>query len=135
MKIKQVQEKQPTFKERDCQQLGPASYKVVGMYPAGPHWVRVNESLESHMIGEKSRFFISVDLKFRHLDAMRDCGWYGYQRAEATKIATTLAENISKAVIALKAAKDTPHLGQAITIQLQSEKLNKLLDRYSATVE
>lgn len=125
----------PNFKVRDCQQIGPASARIVKMLPAGPHWVRIHESLESHFTTEPSRYFLSVDLKFRTHDALREIGWYGMTKAEATKEAAGLADSISKTIQAIEATEKTKIKGWEYLLQRHEQRLSRLLSRYAATVE
>lgn len=116
---------------RDCQQLGPISASVVSIHP-GPCTVRVHEAHDERLVGEKSRYFLSVDLKFRPQDALRDFGWYGYTKAEATRAANTLVAKIAAQVKAVVAAESSTLKGADILVKRQRATLRATLDRYSA---
>jgi hypothetical protein len=126
--------KTPNFKTSDCQQLGPQSSRIISLHGAGPFMVRVHECLDLGFQGEKSRYFISVDLKFRPIDALRDFGWHGSTKSEATKEANKLSFEIALAFDLLSLAKECSLAGKDQLIKIREANLSKLLSRYSAEV-
>jgi len=121
----------PTFKISDCQQLDATS-RIVSLHHAGPLTIRVHESLESQMQGEKSRYYLSVDLKFRPMDALREFGWYGCTKAEATRAANALTAKIASQVGAVEAAESSTRPGADLLVTRQRAALRAILDRYTA---
>ena len=123
----------PTFKISDCQQLDATS-RIVSLHNAGPLTIRVHESLESQMQGEKSRYYLSVDLKFRPMDALREFGWYGCTKAEATREANQLGAKVAQAFRLLDMAKESTMAGKAQLVAIRERDLAKILNRYSAEI-
>jgi len=117
------------------QQVGPISMKIIATY-GGKHIVRVHEVLDQEYINSMYRFAISVDLKFKKVDALRQSGWLGWTRAEATNDAKDLTATIASITRALEACDQSPDMkGIEYTKQRQTERLNNILKRYSCTVE
>jgi len=120
-----------SYSAADCQQLGPISARVVSIHP-GPCTVRVHETLTAEKKGEASRYFLSVDLKFRPQDALQDFGWYGMTKAEATRAANALTAKIASQVGAVEAAESSTRPGADLLVKRQRAALRAILDRYTA---
>ena len=111
---------------------------VVEIYP-GPVVVRIHEDLESKAFGgffAKNRYLLSVDLKFRESDALRNPGWLGMTRGEATREAKQLQAKLTSAVRAIQAAEASAadgdrHAPSIATVQRQT--LDKITRRYVAS--
>lgn len=114
----------------DIQQIGAASSKIVKIIP-GPKTVRVHESLDMEHKGEAARYFLSVDMKFTETDALRDWAWYGYKKAEATRYAKKLAEEIFRN---FKRLESSHAWGDKTAIALAEEANRKTVRRYVAEV-
>jgi len=123
----------PTFKISDCQQLDATS-RIVSLHNGGPFVIRVHESLEAQMKGEASRYYISVDLKFRPMDALSEFGWYGCTKSEVTRAANQLGEKLWQAVRLLDLAKESTMAGKAQLVAIREKDLAKILNRYSAEI-
>ena len=121
------------FTAKDCQQINTDGSRIVSIYP-GPMIVRVHECRDAEHCCSASRYYLSVDLRFRELDAFRDFGWCGYTKAEATRSANELAQKITVAVLAVNAAEAGNLRGKEILVQRQRERLNNLVAKYQAEV-
>lgn len=86
------------------------------------------------MKGEASRYYLSVDLKFRPMDALREFGWYGCTKSEATRAANQLGEKLWQAVRLLDLAKESTMAGKAQLVAIRERDLAKILNRYSAEI-
>jgi hypothetical protein len=117
------------------QQVGPISMKIIATY-GGKHIVRVHEVLDQEYRARMYRFAISVDLKFWKYDALRDAGWLGLTRAEATNNAKDLVVIIASIVRALEACDKSPDMkGIEYTKQRHTERLDRILKKYSCEIE
>lgn len=119
---------------KNCQQVDRCS-NVAAIFNGGPFVVRVHESLEQCVKGTPHRYYLSVNLKFRPIDALRDFGWSGCTKAEATKDAKALGAKLAaqhNAAVAAKAA--TGMVGQKILVERQEKALANSLARYSAEI-
>ncbi len=96
--------------------------------------VRVHECRDADYCQSASRYYLSVDLKFRAFDALRDFGWCGYTKSEATARANELAAKITVAVQAVNAAESCELRGKDILIQRQKARLAHLVSRYEAEI-
>ena len=100
--------------------------------------VRVHEALDASYVGESSRYFISVDLKFREHEALNfgKIGCYGMRKAEATKEANHLSRKLTAACAALNAAEElalnSDTFTNRYTVKLQKDRLNKLVGKYNS---
>jgi hypothetical protein len=119
------------FSPQDCQQLGPLSARVVGIYP-GPFVVRVHESRNAMVHGTPFRFFVSVDLKFRKIDALQDIGWSGVTKSEATRMAKSLAARLALASSLLESSEAFSRPGKEILVGRRKAELHKILAPYVA---
>ena len=121
---------------KDIQQAvsGFRTVDVIG----GPCTVRVHEALDVGYSNTPHRYFVSVDFKFRKLDALNvgNLGWYGSTRAEANREAERLALNIYTAHAALEAAKKLAEESDTVTnrttVRIQLERFGKIVSRYNA---
>lgn len=117
------------------QQVGPMSMKVIATY-TGKHIVRVHEVQDQEYRKSMYRYAISVDLKFWKYDALREAGWLGLTRAEATNSSKDLNTIITSIVRALEACDKNPEMkGIKYTKQLHNERLDRILQKYSCTIE
>jgi hypothetical protein len=120
----------------DLQQL-VTGFKTVAVIGA-PLMIRIHEALDSVYEGDASRYFISVDLKFRRNDALHigTPGYSGLTKAEATRKANQLSSDLMSAHRSLEAAKSNPRnvcaATNAITIRRQEERFNKIAGQYTA---
>ena len=121
-----------TFKPRDCQQIF-SSIKTVSVHP-GPMMVRVHESKDVQSAYTPHRYFISVDLKFKVRDALREDFWQGCTKAEATREAKELARRISVTVEAIKTTKASSMNGKDLLIQRHENRLQRLTAAYTAEI-
>lgn len=118
-------------------QQAVAGFKTVAVI-GGPCVVRVHEALDVAYTGQKSRYFISVDFKFRQSDAlnMGTPGWLGCTKSEATRQANQLAASIVAARTALDAATEqalrSDTFTNRYTAKLQSDRFDKIISRYCA---
>ena len=121
------------FTAKDCQQIQTDGSRIVSIHP-GAMVVRVHECRDAYYHDSAHRYYLSVDLKFRAMDALRDFGWCGYTKSEATVRATELAAKITVAVQAVNAAKAGDLRGKDILVQRQEARLANLVARYEAEV-
>lgn len=121
------------MKTNDIQQA-VAGFKTVAVV-GGPMVVRVHEALDASYSNTPHRYFISVDFKFREIDALHigTIGCYGCTKAEANREASQLAARITSACAALNGAEALPDTAtNRITVKLQADRLNKITSRYCA---
>jgi len=117
------------------QQVGPTSMKVIATY-GGKHIVRVHEVLDQEYRKSMYRYAISIDLKFKQMDALRNAGWLGLTLAEATNDVKDLTGIIASITRALEACDKSPDMkGIEYTKQLHNERLDRILKKYSCEVE
>ena len=121
------------FGTKDCQQIQTDGSRIVSIHP-GAMVVRVHECRDADYCGSANRYYLSVDLKFKTFDALRDFGWVGYTKSEATRAANELANKITVAVQAVNAAKACDMRGKDILVQRQEARLANLVARYEAEV-
>lgn len=121
---------------QDIQQA-VSGFKTVDVI-GGPYVVRVHEALDAALAHTASRYFISVDFKFRQNDALNigNPGYYGARKAEATREANKLAYDIRIAHSTAEAAKEQAlkwdTFTNRYTARIQAERLAKIVGRYSA---
>lgn len=114
--------------------IGFSTVEVIG----GPHVVRVHEALDASYQHEKYRYFLSVDFKFRQLDAINigKSGWLGCTKSEATRDAKALAAKIMSVTTALNAAKEQALQRDTATNRhtqlLQQQAMDRIIGRYCA---
>jgi hypothetical protein len=120
----------------EIQQL-VGGFRTVSIYP-GRCTVRVHEALDASYRGQASRYFISVELKFREHDALNvgKLGKLGCTKSEANREARELASRIASAWTALEAAREQAlrwdTFTNRFTQKLQQEAFDKLVGRYCA---
>lgn len=124
------------MKTSDIQQA-ISGFNTTAVIP-GPYTVRVHEALDVVLTGQKYRYFISVDFKFRESDALNigKLGWYGVSKSEATKEATALAAKLTLQSRIVNSSKENAlnwdTLNNRITAQRQEATLAKLVGKYCA---
>ena len=114
------------------------SAKTIATQTAGPYWIRIHEALDEPSRISKHRYFISVNLKLRAMDAVRRGGWLGLTKAEAIKDAQQLTDKIASAHLSVERANSPDSnvlAGIDFLRELQAKRLNKLLERYSVAAE
>jgi hypothetical protein len=118
---------------QDCQQIQTDGSRIVSIHP-GAMVVRVHECHDADHCGNASRYYLSVDLRFRAFDALRDFGWTGYTKSEATVRAKELANAITITMQAVNAAEVSTLRGKEILVQRQKARLANLVAKYEAEV-
>lgn len=125
--------KRMNFGIQDCQQIATDGSRIVSIHP-GPFVVRVHEARDFNAAHTPSRYYLSVDLKFRASDALREEYWFGMTKAEATREANALVAKLTSAVAAVNAAETATMPGKDILVQRQKARLASLVAKYEAEV-
>jgi hypothetical protein len=126
----------PMTTTKDIQQC-VSGFKTVAVI-GGPMIVRVHESQDVILQHTKHRYFISVDFKFRELDALNigKSGWLGCTKSEATREANQLAAKIMSCRTALDSAREHAlnhdTFTNRYTVKMQQDRWDKVVGRYCA---
>lgn len=110
-----------------------AGFNTVSVHGA-PMIVRVHEALDSCLTGLKYRYFVSVDFKFKEIDALHigNPGHWGMTRAEAEKCARELAAKIVVFCGIVNRLETSTEKHAAMTLKIQKASLEKIVGRYKA---
>jgi hypothetical protein len=121
----------------DIQQCLP-SFNTVQVV-AGPLVVRVHKAKDViYADSNRHGFFISVDFKFRQLDAenIGNPGWEGFSKTEATREANRLAAAIAQTHATMTSAHEQAlnwdTSTNRITERRQADRFNAVAGRYVA---